>query len=233
MNAVTTLPNSSDLTQSAERIRGLMVDAANNSISLGHELLKVREKNFPRGLNNSRPGWKEWLKSEFDISERTARKFIQVADRFGPRRAELPAATNVLALLSGAIPESAEIEITRRLKAGEKIGERKARKIIDENLPSPSKARKQARETGRPVAATDGYVYFGATKEEEEKIELRRSIVFGVRRAVESLSAVPMSPHEFLKYALPHQLWNEDEGPLIEKAADWLWALHVAWGRRK
>jgi hypothetical protein len=74
------------------------------------------------------------------MSERQARKFMQIADQFRMKHAELPAATDVLAILSGNVPEKARKEITRRLRAGEKIGVRSARKIVNKHLATSQRA---------------------------------------------------------------------------------------------
>jgi len=57
-------------------------------------------------------------------------------------------------------------------------------------------------------------------------------VVYSVRRAVECLASMELSPHQFLSFALPHQLWSRDDKQ-IGVALKWLNALHTAWETRR
>jgi hypothetical protein len=72
-------------------------------------------------------------------------------------------------------------------------------------------------------------MYTGASEEAVREAEDRRSIVFGVRRAIETLANVPKRPQQFLEYADAHQLWTPDEEHVIRAARQWLDDLDEKW----
>src|SRR5262249_24819083 len=96
-------------------------------------------------------------------------------------------------------------------------------------LPSAKDANVQAREEGRPILARDGYIYFGTDPERAKEGEDRRIMVYGVRRALEHLGSISLTGKQFLDYAMPHQLWTEDEAKIIKQALRWLISLAEAW----
>lgn len=63
----------------AERIRKLQADVQRGIIEIGQELIAAK-KEIGHG------GWGDWLKKEFDWTDRTARNFMAVAERFGNRK---------------------------------------------------------------------------------------------------------------------------------------------------
>ena len=60
----------------AERIRVRLKRTAEDIIEIGHDLLLVKDR-----LEHGQFG--VWLKAEFEFSDQTARRFMQVAERFG------------------------------------------------------------------------------------------------------------------------------------------------------
>jgi hypothetical protein len=231
----------------AKRIRELMDNLANNAVELGRELKEVRDQSFPleevlmgkhKRRTRARVGWKTWLKAEIGISESHAGTLIRIFDKFGGVAHKLfPAGQRVLKYLASPhVPPGAEREIIGRAKKGEVIGPTEARKILARHrkpLPKPAEANRIARETGKPTLASDNYIYFGHTKAEAKVINDRRGVVFAVRRAITTLSAMQITPHQFLQYALPHQLLKIDDHGEVSKAADWLRAFNTAWQHRK
>ena len=61
--------------QKANEIHGLLKRTAAHVLQIGQDLLEVRGK-LPRG------SFLPWLKDEFEMSQRTAYNFINVAERF-------------------------------------------------------------------------------------------------------------------------------------------------------
>lgn len=93
-------------------------------------------------------------------------------------------------------------------------------------LPSADEARKIARETGRLVAAADGYTYSGATREEERSYADRRTAAFRIIEAIQLLSEAP-DARQWLRSA--EQRWFLDFRPSgIDEAREWLAALKEA-----
>lgn len=224
----------------ARRIHDLMAKWSQHTMALGKELKEAQET-FPleRMIQKGRPvlvrlGWNQWLKAEFGITPQWANTLMHVHEKLSRYGDDLPmAGTVMIQLAKSATRESARREIVDRSRRGERITTREAKKIITKHLPKPSEANKQARATGKPVAASDGYIYFGANKEEASKIEQRRGVVFAVRRAIETLATMEVTPLQFLDYALPHQLHKFDEGGRLHRATKWLNALNDAWDNKK
>lgn len=224
----------------ARRIRELMAKWAENTVELGSELRAVRET-FPTepvaGRSYVRPGWPEWCKENLDFSSKHAARLIQVAEVFGQRAQTngLKGSAALLEYLSrDTVPDDVRQEIIERIDAGEPIGKGAAEKIVRERTaPKPDEARQIARETGKPTQASDGNIYLGATKEQEQEAEARRKTVYDVRRAVETFSTMQISAEDFLGLALPHQLWNKAEEYQLHTAYEWLTDLIAAWEARR
>jgi hypothetical protein len=98
--------------------------------------------------------------------------------------------------------------------------------------PGPKTANKLAKETGHPVVASDGFIYFGLTPEEAKKGKDRRAMVYDVRDALDHLASIELTGEQFLNYARPWQLWTREESEVIKKALAWLTSLDTAWDRR-
>lgn len=238
MNQLVPLSEDTERKARAERIRELLTDWSRQTLNIGKELKQTRDKFFPltktRG-GKARIGWSKWLRHEFNMGERYATGLIRIFEKLGNKVSGTQIVDRfVLTMMArNSTTESARQEIIGRSKQGEHIGRDDAHKIIKKHHPKPSEASKLARETGKPVLASDGYIYFGATKEQATEIEKRRSVVFGVRRCVDTLAAMEITPQQFLEYALPHQLYQFDEGGRVDRAARWLTALSAAWDRKK
>jgi hypothetical protein len=218
----------------AERIRSLMRDWSRHTVEIGLEL-KAAKATFPIGPRKQLMGWRTWLKKEFKLTFGHAAKLIVAAEKFGHlhQRNKLLPSGKVLNFLSHkTTPRAAVKEVLRRAARGEKIGAQRAEQIAAKHAPSPKEANRQAKASGKPVLASDGYLYFGTSKEQAKHSENRRTVIYAVRRAIETLATIEHAPHEFLSLALPHQLWNREEEKQIGRAAKWLNALHVAWEAR-
>lgn len=220
---------------SAKRIATLMQNWTENTLDLGKELTRARDT-FPQESNGNRPGWHKWIKDETGLSPRWATTLVKVADKFGSKTSSTQKLSiNVLELLaSDKVPEEARQEVMNRAEAGEKFTREKAKEIADKHrLPSPKAANTQAKDEGRPVLASDGYIYFGADPAKAKEGEDRRTMVYGVRRALDTLGSIELTGTQFLNYALPHQLWTAEEGRIIKHALRWLTSLDEAWDKRK
>jgi hypothetical protein len=218
----------------AAHIRKLMSGMVSNTLAIGEELEKARET-FPIGPKGQRMGWATWLRNEFQMSSEWAKKLIQAQRKFGHLGAagtELPSQKVLVFLARDTVPDAARDEVMAEVAKGKKVGAEKAKAIARKHLPSPKKANALARETGKPVEASDGYVYLGATDEQMHKAAQRRTAVYSVREAVETLSKVELKATDFLEYALPHQLWKKRNQHEIKKALRWLNELNVAWKKR-
>lgn len=96
-------------------------------IAIGNDLLVVKE-NLPYGK------FGPWLRVEFGWTERTARNFMNVAQRFGPRTeiiSELriePTAAYLLA--SPSVPPEASMAALQRAQRGERITAVVAKEIL-------------------------------------------------------------------------------------------------------
>jgi hypothetical protein len=137
-------------------------------------------------------------------------------------------------LVKKDVPESARIEARERASRGEHVTTKDAKKIVKaHSLPTAKEANKQAKDEGRPVFARDGNIYFGTDAMKAKEGEDRRTMVYGVRKALDTLADITLTGKEFLAYALPHQLWNADEEKVIKRALRWLTLLDAAWDSRE
>lgn len=227
-------PDKVALDRRAEKIRGLMANMVKNTIAIGAELAKAYES-FPIGPKGQRMGWKTWLKEQCNIKQNWAGTLIRTNQKFGHllgNAERVPSASVLEFLARDSVTDAARTEVIIRHRKGEKISKKKAKAIARKHLPGPKAANKQARETGKPVEASDGYVYLGATDEQMYKAAQRRTVVYGAREAIETLSAIQLTATEFLEFALPHQLWRKDNQQQIEQAYGWLGDLRKEWEKR-
>ena len=110
------------LDERADRIRKLTADVQRGIIEIGFELIAAK-KEIEHG------GWGDWLKSEFDWTDRTARNFMAVAERFGNRKtfSDLKPST-LQAMLK--LPNGDEEEfIETQAAAGKPVKSQSAREI--------------------------------------------------------------------------------------------------------
>jgi hypothetical protein len=221
---------------SAKRIKALMEKWTANTLALGAELARSAET-FPINPNrpDERPGFTRWAKQTTGLSQTQISNLLLVHKRFGHQPGGTRLSGKVMIVLARTdVPESARIEALGRAEKGERLGTVDAKKIAEKHkLPGPKAANIQAKEEGRPVLASDGYIYFGGSEAQAKEGEERRSMVFGVRRALDHLGSINLTGRQFLAYALPHQLWDADEAKIIKKALRWLTDLDDAWENRE
>jgi hypothetical protein len=127
----------------AERIRGKVKRTIEDIIEVGNDLLAVKE-----ALGHGQFG--PWLQAEFGWTERTARNFMSVAERFGPKTeiisdlAIAPTAAYLLAAPSA--PDEARQAAIERAEAGEQITTAVAKGIVAE-------AKKKGTKREQPIPA--------------------------------------------------------------------------------
>ena len=138
--------------QQTGEIRVLMKQTAQSIIEVGQKLIEVKEK-----LGYGRFG--DWLEAEFDWDERTARRFMSVAERFSNTADNLsevnfaPSALYVLAAPS--TPKAAREEAISRAKAGEPITYTMAKEIKQKYTLQPTKPKSEpANLPPEPVSKT-------------------------------------------------------------------------------
>jgi hypothetical protein len=181
--------------------------------------------------------------------------FIRIAAKFSSKQvATWKASRTVLTVLAKpSLPEPARKEVVELLDSGKTVTEQEAKEIIAraanggitkkeikkisafhaENmppLPKPKAAKKEARESGEFVLASDGYYYSPASDEDIMKHEKSLRMTCKVLRAVETLSTMEVTPHQFIDRAIFYMLWNDPKQKhMVRDAAKWLGALAVTW----
>lgn len=114
---------------SADRIREKVKKTLEDIIEVGNDLVAVRDA-LPHGQ------FGPWLRAEFGWTERTARNFMAVAERFGPKTEMIsdltiqPTAAYLLAAPSA--PDEAREAAIERAEAGEQITTAVAKEILAE-----------------------------------------------------------------------------------------------------
>lgn len=220
----------------AARLKELMREWTANTLAISAELAAAAET-FPVDPKrpSQRPGFAKWAHKHTGLSQSAISNLLLVNRKFGHYRGVGQLAGKVMILLARVdVPESARLEVVGRAQRGEHIGAKEAKKIADKHkLPSPKAANQQAKEEGRPVFASDGYIYFGTDPGKAKEGTDRRRMVYGVKDALEHLASIHLTARQFLDYAFPHQLWKPEEAPVIKKALRWLSDLDEAWEARK
>lgn len=217
----------------AERIKQLMLNWTSNTLALGAELMAVAQT-FPVNARGHLIGFNTWAHHTTGLSRSQIVNLLKINRKFGGRQVEPRLAQNVMILLAAdSVPESARQEAVKRAEAGEHVGRIDAQKIAKAHKhPPPKAANQQAKEEGRPVLASDGYIYFGTDPGRAKEGEDRRTMVYGVRKALDTLGNIHLTGKQFLSYALPHQLWDDQEAKIIKQALRWLASLDEAWDSR-
>lgn len=119
-------PTSQFVQQQTGEIRGLMKRTVESIFEIGQRLITVKKR-----LGHGRFG--SWLETEFDWDERTARRFMSVAENLKNKSDTVtdgnfaPSALYILAAPS--TPEAARDEAFARAKAGESITKKAAKEI--------------------------------------------------------------------------------------------------------
>lgn len=111
----------------AQRIQNLVQRALTDLLVIGKELLAIKDA-LPHGH------FGPWLRAEFNWTERTARRLMAVAERFGPKTdtmSDLPIeATAAYLLASPSAPGEAVAVAIKRAQWGERITASVARQIL-------------------------------------------------------------------------------------------------------
>ena len=117
--------------QRTGEIRSLVRRSAQDIIDIGLKLGEVKQR-----LGHG--GFGKWLEAEFEWSERTARQFMQVGERFKSANfADLNVAPSALYLLAASsTPDEAVEEALERAAGGERITHAAAKGIVEAHRPA-------------------------------------------------------------------------------------------------
>lgn len=113
--------------QRTTEIKALMKRAASDIVEIGQKLIDVKVR-----LGHGHFGG--WLKSEFGMTDRTARNFMQVAETFKSETVSDLIAVRAMYLLSSpTTPETARAEALERAALGETITHSAAKEIVQQH----------------------------------------------------------------------------------------------------
>ena len=233
----TTLANIRTRQQWAEIINSDWRKSIESIIQTGRDLADAKAE-LPHGE------FETMVKSDLDFSPRMAQNLMQVAahPRIGKanRGSHLPAGWTILRTLSRLSPEDFDWAeehglIDKDMSRGSAVAIVQAKTtdagVIPGNktdLPRPAEARNIARETGRFVAASDGNIYSGATKEEGDGYRSKMIQGASILEAIETLANAPDAEGWF-KQAERH--WFIDfRLSAIDDARAWLASIKEAMG---
>ena len=97
----------------AALIKGLMRRTAEDVITIGQALIRQKAA-LPHGQ------FLPWIASEFEMHEQSARRFMQVAERYGKSNTMLDLTPTALyELAAPSTPPEVQAEVERRIAAGE------------------------------------------------------------------------------------------------------------------
>jgi hypothetical protein len=137
------------LQQQTSEIRVLMKRTVQGIFEIGQKLIEVKKR-----LGYGRFG--SWLQAEFNWDERTARRFMSVASRFGgklDKLSEINFAPSALYLLAApSTPEVARSEAITLAREGEPITYTVAKAIKQKHNPPPIKLKPEPEPGAQPQA---------------------------------------------------------------------------------
>jgi hypothetical protein len=118
-------PDRAAVLEHTNTIHSLFERTARDIWEIGNRLIDVKER-----IGHGRFG--DWLRAEFEMHERTAQNFMNVARAFKSETvSDLPFAPKVLYMLSApSVPGEAREEVVARAKGGETITPGKAKSVI-------------------------------------------------------------------------------------------------------
>jgi hypothetical protein len=133
--------------QQTGEIRALMKRTAQDIIEVGQRLIEVKKQ-----LGHGRFG--DWLSSEFDWTDETARRFMNVAQQFSqmPQIVEF-APSALYELAAPSTPEPARAEALARAKAGEPITYSTAKAIRNKHRATRVKSKPPVKETSETLVS--------------------------------------------------------------------------------
>jgi hypothetical protein len=164
----------------ADTIRREMARSYDGMVIVGRELAGVRDR-----LEHGE--WSEWLAAEFGWSEWTARRWINVYDRFGGDRkifSGLPAAA-LYALASPDTPEEAVEEVERRIVAGEPVTTAQAKEVVRTEKTKKQRTTGEQSEVGASAVPETG----SAAADAPTDLELARAKLVGLGDITRALEA--------------------------------------------
>lgn len=168
-------------------IRGLMKRTVESIFEIGQRLIIVKER-----LGHGRFG--SWLETEFDWDERTARRFINVAENLKSKSDKLsevdfaPSALYVLA--SPSTPESARDEAFARAASGESITYKAAKDIKQKYVLPSAKLESTLKQEIQPVSQLSSTALVGTTppRIKQEIVAIRNPTLIEVPSAPSQVS---------------------------------------------
>ena len=173
------------LDERANRIRELQADVQRGIFQIGFELIAAKEQ-------VGHGGWADWLKKEFEWTQRTANNFMRVADRFGKMENVFQFQPSALQAML-ALPEGDEQEfIDAQAAAGTPVEQQSAREV-QKNV-KQFKQRQAAKKDSDNTEPVDELQHVRADVDAEE-IEARE-VVAEPKPAAEPLPAQMNEPDE-------------------------------------
>jgi hypothetical protein len=102
--------------EAADRIRSRMTHSAQSIIEIGRDLIRVKER---LGHGNFLP----WIDREFRMTEKTAERFMSVAERFGDKFDSVSTLglTALYELAAPSTPEEVRSEVEARVASGQSV----------------------------------------------------------------------------------------------------------------
>ncbi len=141
--------------QQTREIRLLMRRTAQDICEIGQKLIEVKKI-----LGHGR--FLDWLSAEFAWTERTAQRFMSVAEKFGSQSdmmSDLDFAPSALYTLAApSTPETARVEAMTRATAGEPITPKLAEEIKHKHTQLPTQASSTARRRTRESRSSSAEV---------------------------------------------------------------------------
>lgn len=138
---------------------------------------------------------------------------------------KLPAEDFKWAQERGLISPDTTARSARTLVQAMKPGDKSEPVNTGHMLPTPTEARNIARETERPVVASDGRVYTGITREEKEEYQKHSVEAYRVIDAIKMMAGLPDAATWFDDQEYWRKQPHNFDADMIREAGEWLLAL--------
>lgn len=162
MTVLQLVPNEPELFSYAALDRGTEVEVRQEAAAIKARLRRTAEDIVEIGLSLQRVKSRlvhgqfgPWLRAEFDMSERTAQKFMLIASRYGARISAVPADLGIEALAelaASSTPDEIREAVEAKVAAGELVTAAEVRRLREE----AQEAQRLATAAEARAAAADG-----------------------------------------------------------------------------
>lgn len=195
--------HASEVRSLADRIRSSLGSVVEEAIDIGRSLLRAKEL-----LAHGQFG--EWLHEEFRWSDRTARRYMAIAERFGKSDNVSDLSLSVMVeLASSSVPESAVSEVVEKSQRGEVVSVKAAREVVRRHV-EPSVKKEPVNRVAKHFDEIEGREATAGAQSERIPIPVSTE-----QKIMELLATLPVDRQIAVAKAINSQLHQSVPGSLL------------------